>query len=1257
MLNMKLRYIFATLAAALTLATGCEKEVAEHVLAEVQVSSSYLAFPAQGGSVEVNVKAVDSWTVKDLPEWITSSPSSGSQGESTVKFTATAAEETREASFGIECAGKTQTINAIQVTEAKEVVTLSVAQALEIIKPLGEGQVAPGTYRVRGVVCKIQEISTSYGNATYYLSDDGSFKGSNKNDCNWLQVYRGLWINGAAISRDDQFAVGDEIIIEGALMDYKGTPETKEKTAVVVEHNPSLIKVESTTLLDSASGEGVTEFPKEGGSIMVSLSIKGEGFHVIIPEEAKSWLHIEDFGSDYVTLSADANTAGERSVEVGFSTRSEGVTYNCSQVFTQKGEIAEVSVADFLAAPVGDAQFRITGVVSRAYDSDSQGKSFYLRDWSGETLVFRLDDFSTCGATIGDVITVVGKRGAYKENPQMVSGVYEKHIATVKDKTLAEIAAAADDANVYYIATGTVKEIANETYGNLYLTDDSGDLYVYGCYPGWGASGDNRKNFLAAAGIKVGDKLSVIGVKGTHNGSPQIANGIYFSHEAGEAPSGFDFTPSAEYLSADNLWKAADEGSTVTWFYNPNWEGELAAPETSFNGSTYTVKLNEADNADEWTTQMKIHPAKDFVLDPGSKYTFSCKVYSSTGTNVFIKMYQDGVDWPESFETPAHPNRISVAAGETKEIKVENFIPLDTPQILLIDFAHHGADNTIYVKDIVIKKTGSNAPAGSWDYTPGADYLGATNLWKSKAVGNEMYYYYHCVGADWNGTDTIASDVPFMSFKESTYELSYDDATTQAWQNQFFIFPAEGHFIALDAAKTYKIRLTLGANLVTPAFFKLEKYDAGHAKHEGETIWEYGSTKLDPSTPLVLEHEFTGVSADNVTLVFDFGGNSALTKVYIKDITLLEVGGENPPADEGQSITEILAVEKGAEVKAAESLVSAVTSRGFVATDGSKAVYVYTQGSDFNGIAKIGDKVKFAGSKTVFNGVHEIEKVSALEVVSSGNSVSYPEPKDITASIASYQATEAEYITYTGTLKVSGNYFNVEVDGADASAKMGSVVYPADADAVKALDGKHLRFTGYFNGLSGSGKYVNVITTSIEEVSGGTAVSISIDGSFSDWDAVGTAVTSEAETPVYHTFKVAADDEYIYFYSKRDNRAAIWNSGGYFYYDIDADNNSATGVEKDGIAGLEFWMYIKPFAGTSDAPAIASEYKGECYPSDAPVKENVVFSGANGASYVELETRLPLSTVGVKKGDTIKVYSWSNKDGYDVQKKPVEITI
>ena len=195
-------------------------------------------------------------------------------------------------------------------------------------------------------------------------------------------------------------------------------------------------------------------------------------------------------------------------------------------------------------------------------------------------------------------------------------------------------------------------------------------------------------------------------------------------------------------------------------------------------------------------------------------------------------------------------------------------------------------------------------------------------------------------------------------------------------------------------------------------------------------------------------------------------------------------GGETPPpSEETLSVSDILALETGTACDSKSSLVVAITTRGFVATDGSKNIYVYTQGTYFNGVANIGDMVKFSGKRDAYSGMPEITTVTNVEVVSSNNQVSYPNPRDITSVVENYTAAEAEYISLTGTLAKSGNYYNLVLDGTEA--KQGSIVYPAAYLNADSFDTKKITVTGYFNGLTGSGKYINVITTKIEEVSGG----------------------------------------------------------------------------------------------------------------------------------------------------------------------------
>ena len=164
---------------------------------------------------------------------------------------------------------------------------------------------------------------------------------------------------------------------------------------------------------------------------------------------------------------------------------------------------------------------------------------------------------------------------------------------------------------------------------------------------------------------------------------------------------------------------------------------------------------------------------------------------------------------------------------------------------------------------------------------------------------------------------------------------------------------------------------------------------------------------------------------------------------------------------------------------------------------------------------------------------------------------------------------------------------------------------------------------------------------------------IKVDGDMSDWANITTKVTSTKDTPVYAEFKVTNDSKNIYFYGKRDNRDAIWNRGGYIYFDIDADNNPATGVAKE-IEGLEMWLYFFPFdAKGTIADDIGS---GSAYPSK-DVFNNFKFKGAVSDSWVEIEASLPLSDAGVKQGDVIAVYTWSNKSGDDLKKTPITYTV
>ena len=190
---MKLRYLIGTLLVGLGIASACTQEKFE-TLSELKVSESYVAINVNGGSTEIQLTATGSWQVDEasLGDWLTVSPMSGAAGTTAVIFTAQSTGATRTAEVKINCANATQFINVIQYAQKVDPVVMTVAEAVALIKTVdkGDGQSynLDGEYCVKGIVCRVDEISPSYGNATYYLSDNGKFE-----DGKWLEVYRGYW--------------------------------------------------------------------------------------------------------------------------------------------------------------------------------------------------------------------------------------------------------------------------------------------------------------------------------------------------------------------------------------------------------------------------------------------------------------------------------------------------------------------------------------------------------------------------------------------------------------------------------------------------------------------------------------------------------------------------------------------------------------------------------------------------------------------------------------------------------------------------------------------------------------------------------------------------------------------------------------------------------------------------------------------------------------------------------------------------------
>ncbi|MGM9737742.1 MAG: BACON domain-containing protein [Candidatus Cryptobacteroides sp.] len=505
---MKLKYILTSLLAVSAFITACEEDETSQ-LDQVKVSQSYIAIPVSGGSVEVTVNAVADWSIDDVPEWLTVNPANGSKGTTVVSFSASETTGTNESVLHLSCAGATQLLTVLQMAEKVE---LPVSTCAEIIAGEDSKQ-----YRAKGTCTAI--ANTEYGN--WYLNDG---TGS-------IYIYGTLDANGAEKNfLSLGIEVGDIVTVEGPKLTYNNTViELVDVTVINIEK--SLIKVEEVSPEDAT-------LPIEGGEFTVSLTVKGEGVSVEIPDDAKAWLSVSSINISgtgaTVVFNADSNEGGDRKTDLTFLTTKGGKEYTAATSLTQKGAILEVSIADFNASATGSTFYRLTGVVT-SIDNADKGR-FYMRDFSGETYVYNMAGVADAGIKAGDIVTLIGNHDRYNGTDEVTNASFEK-IVPVTEISIADFLSKEDSKEVYYMVTGKITSIASATYGNCYISDGTNELYVYGVYPGVYPSlkptGDSRKNFLVAAGIEVGDNLTMIGYRDTYDSTIELSGGIYWSHEKG----------------------------------------------------------------------------------------------------------------------------------------------------------------------------------------------------------------------------------------------------------------------------------------------------------------------------------------------------------------------------------------------------------------------------------------------------------------------------------------------------------------------------------------------------------------------------------------------------------------------------------------------------------------------------------------------------------------------------------------------------
>ncbi len=171
------------------------------------------------------------------------------------------------------------------------------------------------------------------------------------------------------------------------------------------------------------------------------------------------------------------------------------------------------------------------------------------------------------------------------------------------------------------------------------------------------------------------------------------------------------------------------------------------------------------------------------------------------------------------------------------------------------------------------------------------------------------------------------------------------------------------------------------------------------------------------------------------------------------------------------------------EAVSIKGYVSAVCTQGIIVTDNTGSILVYKA----TGFA-VGDEVTVEGTISSYNKGFQLDTTKGAVCTKTGtkaDGVTYPTPTVIDGAALDAllgQATDeyAKYVQIMGTVAVSGNYYNFNVEGAAKAT--GSFYGLSDEQKSQLKDGDKITLYGYFSSISrqsGEPKFINIIVTKI----------------------------------------------------------------------------------------------------------------------------------------------------------------------------------
>lgn len=1130
---MKLRKLFLTVLAGAALLTACDKKEVDLGPAKLTVNPTDVAFEQDMDSKDISLVATRDWAVTGLPDWIALSKESGAANPDAQKVVISVTQNegyNRSATLTFSIGFARSVLHVSQAGPDGEVDNgdgsktnpYNVEGVIAFVTALGDKESENNVY-VKGKISAIsEEYSTQYGNGAFTISDDGTTESPQ------FTAYRVLYLgNKKFASGDTQIKVGDDVILYGKVVNYKGnTPETAQGAAFLFSLN------------------GVDK-GGDGGS---TGDAKGTG-----------------------TLEDPYNPAGAAAA-VASLTWTDKDNYEKTEPVYIKGKISKVSTSFEASGNYGNASFTIVD------EADGTGsfevfQTYYLgnRQWkTGDTEIKENDVVIVYGPIMnykGNTPETVGKGASYiyslngttdgggqgggtgtpsgtgvKDDPYNVAAA----VAAVKDLTWTSNT---DFQKVgpFYVKgkVSSVKFAFDAEHGTatFNISDDGTTTAAqFACY--------SVKYFDGAAWVEgntqvtVGADVVIYGELQNYKGNtPETVTGSYVVSISGGSdvpPVSHDgLTPETAFTASEaNAWIMANiegNGNTgenkyyvkgkIQRFYQKSGADQNFAADATYHQASFYITDDGAENKEKEFEAFQINylagatfdPSKDtdvkvgdevVIYGPLAKYNTTAEttgkgaayLYSLNGGGQGGGGGQTGEFSVESNVTLTKgancndDNKLNVKYNDKEYSLVANLkfgtsklygdgtikLPAGTTTLNFFAIGWKGADATLQftigetVKTVNVAGNDGASGGGPYDVTvTNSDHftitldaaLAAETVAKVETIDGDNKNFRAFIfgvqasgegGGQGGGQGGEGGDTPVKPVNEGTLESPYT--------------VADALIAAKDAdlaGKEYYVKAVVGKDVSIKngvASFELMdgttdgKLTVVKAKSFGGKSFT-GSEPLDWLDEVVLKGKVT-----------EYSTIPALTEGQI-----VKWNGKPTFLDPETDLSKVLALAKNADAYF-DGVVSAITTKSIMVTDGTNNVYVYQP----KAMAAIGDKVRVLGTAGAFAGLFQINKNAEVEILSNGNTVTYPDATDITADFDTYTATKNAFVKVVADVTVADNKVTVAIEGATTTLQ---VVDAPEALGLAALADKKAVITGYFGGTKTDNSKTTkcIIATKAEE--------------------------------------------------------------------------------------------------------------------------------------------------------------------------------